>query len=179
MPGSTGFAGRSIESPAGFATNSVNDEVTAMTPIHHYKYFKPLRIDIIPADNMSYFTDRSGEDEEIRYGFGSCSRISHSHIEVIEIDLAWLGVIFHIVKTSEDDGWWGRVIAAKDDLPALKDLARNMVLEHFQRYPQRQQRVLEAIFEGGRTQGRLEIALGTVHLLDPAMDIARSRGTQF
>lgn len=154
---------------------SVNEEVTAMTPIQHYKYFKPLRIDIIPADNLSYSTDRSGEDSEIRYGFGSCSRIDRSHIEVVEIDLSWLGIIFHIVKTSEDeDGWWARIVAAQDDLTALKNIARDLVLDHFQRCPQRQQRLLEAIFEGGRTHGRLEIALGTVRLLDPAMDIARA-----
>lgn len=146
-----------------------------MTPIPHYKYFKPLRVDVIPDDSMSYSTDRIGEDSEIRYGFGHCSRINHSHIEVVEIDFAWLGVIFHIVKTSDcEDDWWEAIAAVKEDITAMKAIARDIVLEHFQRNPHRQQRLLEAVFEGGFTQGRLDMALGTVRLLDPGMDLTRT-----
>lgn len=145
-----------------------------MNPIPHYKYFKPHRVDILPADNLSYSTNRYGEDSEIRYGFGRCSKLDRSHIEVAEVDLAWLGVIFHIVKTSVcEDGWWGKITAVQDDLEAMKGISREMVLAYFHQHPQRQYRLLEAVYEGGRTEGRLELALGTVRLLDPSMDIIR------
>lgn len=145
-----------------------------MNPIPHYKYLKPHRVDILPSETVSYSADRLGEDHEIRYGFGHCSRINRSHIEVVEIDLAWLGVIFHIVKASEpDEAGWVSLSEARHDIAAMKRISRAIVLDYFREHPDLHQALLERIHEGSRNQGRLEMALGTVRQLDPSMDLTR------
>ncbi|GGX54151.1 hypothetical protein [Saccharospirillum salsuginis] len=145
-----------------------------MTTVPHYRYFKPTRIDILPHENASYSTNRIAEDHEIRYGFGHCSRINRSHIEVVEIDLVWLGVVFHIVKTSEtDEAGWAELAAARDDIDAMKRLSRDIVLAFFRDHPERQMSLLERIHQGSFNQGRLDMALGTVRQLDPSMDLTR------
>lgn len=146
-----------------------------MTPVPHYKYFKPHRIDIIASDTTSYSTDRLGEDPDIRYGFGHCSRINRSHIEVVEIDFSWLGVIFHIVRTNEfDEEGWKVFKAAQNDIEAMKRISRGIVLDYFRERPEEHESLLEKIHEGSRNQGRLELAMGTVRLLDPSLDLTRS-----
>lgn len=146
-----------------------------MNPAPHYKYLKPYRISIVPSGTASYSADRLGEDEDIRYGFGHCSRINRSHIEVAEIDFSWLGVIFHIVKTNEfEDDDWDRIDAARHDIEAMKTVARSIVLDYFRDHPEEHERMLERIHEGSLNQARLDMALGTAKMVDPGLDLTRN-----
>jgi|TARA_B110000116_G_C16756385_1_gene546056 hypothetical protein len=128
-----------------------------MKNIHPYQHMKPRKVFIHSGHKMSFTISRFGEDDEIRFGFGVCGKVERSHIKVVEIDYSWLGVVFNIVSTSEcDNGAVKRTQIVKNDLSAVKAVAREVILEHLHNNPLGLEGVLNIIHSGSREQGQLE-----------------------
>lgn len=138
-----------------------------MQTVHPYQHIKPRKIDIHSGHQMSFTISRYGEDEEIRFGFGVCGKVERSHIKVVEIDYSWLGVVFNIVSTTEcDNGAVKRIQIVKNDLAAVKAVAREVILEHLQNNPLSLEGALHIIHNGSREQGQLEMIKHSMDSMD-------------
>jgi len=113
------------------------------------------------------------EDQDIRYGFGRCGKADREHIHVIEIDYAWLGVVFHIVVSSERvDSAYNALSLARDDIETVKELSKQIVLRHLSENPKRSRHILETIHEASREQGHLEVVKHTMSEMNMKLDLA-------
>ena len=107
-----------------------------MRSLHPYKYMRSQRIDIMPSDSLSYSVSRYGEDHDVRYAFGTCGKVEREHIGVAEVDLAWLGVVFHVVVTSEqENGRYGDLYTSRDEVETIKNITKEIVVAHIQNEP--------------------------------------------
>lgn len=144
-----------------------------MQKVHPYKHIAPHKIDILSGRNMSYTIDHYGEDEEIRLGFGVCGKVERSHVKVVEVDYSWLGVVFHIVSTSEcENGTVKRIKIVKNDLNAVKAIAREIVLDHITANPLCLEGFLNLIHNGSREQGQLEIIKHSIAAMNTEVDFS-------
>lgn len=139
-----------------------------MQSLHPYQYMRSQRIEIAPSDSLSYSVSRYGEDDDVRYAFGVCGKAEREHIGVAEIDLAWLGVVFHIVVTSEqeDGSRYADIYAVRDDAADVKKIAKQIVVAHMQEHGENMVNMLETIHQASREQGHLEVVKHTVNAMD-------------
>ncbi len=143
-----------------------------MKKVHPYQHMRPRRIDIVPSDNLSYTVSRFDEDDDIRYGFGNCGKVEREHIEIVEIDLSWLGVVFHIVTTSEHaPGEITLIKAAKRDIGAVKDVAKQLVMQYLHQHPKEFEKTLEIIHDASREQGHLEVIKHTAAAMNSPINL--------
>ncbi len=142
-----------------------------MEKVHPYRHMRPRRVEIAPADPVSYSASRYAEDQDIRYSFGHCGRTARQHIQVVEIDYAWLGVVFHIVVTSEKKNEvFTALEQAKDDVASFKQVTKDIILKFLLGNPDRLPQILETIHEASREQGHLEVVKHTVGAMDASVD---------
>lgn len=138
-----------------------------MQHLHPYHYMRPQRIEMVPAAKLSYSVSRYAEDQDIRFGFGVCGKADRDHIQVAEIDFAWLGVVFHIVVTSEQNGGaYTAVHAARDTIVNVKQIAKELVVKYIQEEPERTVSLLETIHAASREQGHLEVLKHTLSAME-------------
>ncbi|PCK08882.1 MAG: hypothetical protein COA42_06925 [Alteromonadaceae bacterium] len=137
---------------------------------------RPRRIDILPRDDLSYTVSRYDEDDDVRFGFGTCGKVERQHIDIVEAELAWLGVVFHIVVTSESDSLaMTQITMAKNDLAAVKDICKHLIIKHLKERPNKLRSVLEGVHEGSREQGYLEIIENALGSIDPTLNLQKER----
>ncbi|MFT5084595.1 MAG: hypothetical protein ACI9Y1_002650 [Lentisphaeria bacterium] len=143
-----------------------------MKKVHPYRYMRPRRIEITPGESLSYGINRHGEDQDIRFGFGLCGKAERENIDVLEIDYAWLGVVFHVVITGEEEGSaFNAIHLAKNDLATVKQLTRDVVLKHLLEHPRKLSHTLETIHEASREQGHLEVIKNTLSGMNSNLDL--------
>lgn len=135
-----------------------------MQSLHPYQYMRSQRIEIVPSDTLSYSVSRYGEDDDVRYAFGVCGKADREHIGVAEIDLAWLGVVFHIVVTSESEtSRYGDIYVARDEVAEVKGVAKEIVVQYMKDHAESMVDMLETIHQASREQGHLEVVKHTVN----------------
>lgn len=141
--------------------------------VHPYKHISPRKIDILSGRNMSYTITPFGGDDDIRFGFGVCGKVERSHIKVVEVDYSWLGVVFHIVSTSEcENGTVKRIQIVKNDLNAVKAVAREIILDHITANPLCLEGFLNLIHDGSREQGQLELIKHSIAAMGTEIDFS-------
>lgn len=144
-----------------------------MKKVHPYQHIRPRRVDVMPSEDLSYNVGRYAEDHDIRYSFGRCGKAEREHIQVVEIDFSWLGVVFHIVSTSEcHHSPVAAITLAKDDIETVKDLAKQVIIRHLEAHPQKLIHILETVHEASREQGHLEVIKNALGSMSVKVDLS-------
>lgn len=144
-----------------------------MKKIHPYRHMRPKRIEFSAKENLSYSVSRYAQDQDIRFGFGECGKKDDSDLKVIEIDYAWLGVVFHLlISTDDNDSAYNALNDAKDNLEKVKKIAKEVILESLSRDPNRLLLILETIHEASREQGHLEVIKNTISAMNVTLDLS-------
>lgn len=142
-----------------------------MKKVHPYRHMRPRRIEIAFHDQLSYGVSRHGEDQDIRYGFGGSGDQDDESLNIVEIDLAWLGLVFHIVLTGEDQAY-SDISKHRDDIERVKQLAQSVVLSYMIADSQRLLHILETIHDASREQGHLEVIKNTISAMNVKLDLS-------
>jgi len=142
-----------------------------MQKVHPYHHMRPRRIEIAPRKPLSYSVNRHAEDQDIRYGFGHCGKTDNNHVQVAEIDYAWLGVVFHVVVTSDQPGSpFAALDKDKDNTESIKQSTQKIIVQFLLDNPDTMPNVLATIHEASREQGHLEVIKHTVSAMKVKLD---------
>lgn len=144
-----------------------------MKKVHPYRHMRPRRVEVLPASALSYSVNRYADDQDIRFGFGRCEESDDEFTEILEIDYAWLGVVFHLLIAKSDTASpFDAFSAAKDNLPAFKALAQKVIIKSLVESPARLPHILETIHEASREQGHLEVIKNTMSAMNVRLDFS-------